>query len=58
MAVPLTAHLGKDAMQIVGPFWKERATTSATEHCYGWCYFLMDSSGNVVATWWLGHNIP
>lgn len=39
-------------MQIVGPFWRQRPTASATAPQYGWCYFWMDKSGNIVAYEW------
>lgn len=38
--------------QIVGPFLRERPTTSTTHRQFAWCYLWIDSAGRVAAVEW------
>jgi hypothetical protein len=39
-------------MRIVGPFWREKPTTSATTVVYAWCLLWLDESGRVLCIEW------
>lgn len=41
-------------MTIIGPFWRERPTTSTTAREYGWCMLWLDRQGRIAAIEWLG----
>lgn len=40
-------------MTKVGPFWRERPSTSATQQDWGWCFIYLGRQGQIVAIEWL-----
>lgn len=49
----MAATIREPAMQRVGPFWRKRATTTATSEEWGWCLVWLDEQGRTVAVEWL-----
>jgi hypothetical protein len=44
----------KNAMTIVGPFWRQKPNIATTYQDWQWCNLWLNDTGELVAIEWLG----